>query len=69
MYLCETLQPMQGANVSQCAFRNKIVTGFDKIWHPHTQWQGKLTIHVCIIVIVSLVCFSWGLFLGPVWCA
>jgi len=27
---------------------------------------NELTIHVFIIAIVSLVCFSWGLFLGPV---
>jgi len=30
---------------------------------------NELTIHGYIIAIVSLVCFSWGLFLGAVWCA
>jgi len=30
---------------------------------------NELTIHVCIITNGSLVCFSWGLFLRPVWCA
>jgi len=30
---------------------------------------NELTIHVCIITNGFLVCFSWGLFLGPVWCA
>ena len=52
------------------------VTGFDKSRLPHTQWQGwlftttwsmNLTIHVCIIANGSLVYFSWGLFLKPVW--
>jgi len=36
---------------------------------PLNFYINELTIHVCIITIVSLVCFSWGLFLGPVWCA
>jgi len=27
---------------------------------------NELTIHVCIIANVSLVCFSWGLFLGHI---
>jgi len=28
---------------------------------------NELTIHVCIIAIVFLVCIFWSLFLGPVW--
>jgi len=34
---------------------------------PLDFYINELTIHVCISAIVSLVCFSWGLFLGPVW--
>jgi len=34
---------------------------------PFDFYINELTIHVCIIAIVSLVCFSWGLSLGPVW--
>jgi len=36
---------------------------------PLDFYINELTIHVCITAIISLVCFSWGLFLGPVWCA
>jgi len=36
---------------------------------PHNFYINELTIHVCIIANGSLVYFSWGLFLGPVWCA
>ena len=36
---------------------------------PFDFYINELTIHVCIIAIVSLVCFSWGMILGPVWCA
>jgi len=57
------------------------MTGFDKGQLLHTHWQDGLfttnhlistsmnyvTNHVCIIANGSLVCFSWGLFLGPVW--
>jgi len=30
------------------------------------KYPPELTIHVCIIAVVSLISFSWGLFLGPV---
>jgi len=54
------------------------VTGFDKSWLPHTHGKAdfspplnfyinELTIHVCIIANGFLVCFSWDLFLKPVW--
>jgi len=33
---------------------------------PLDFYISELTINVCIIAIVSLVCFCWGLFLGPV---
>jgi len=36
---------------------------------PLNFYINELTIHVCIIANVSLVSFSWGLFLEPVWCA
>ena len=57
------------------------MTGFDKSQLPHTQWKGRFftttrflhqwttkSIYV-FIANGSLVCFCWGLFLGPVWCA
>jgi len=34
---------------------------------PLNFYINELTIHMCIIAIVSLVYFSWGLFLCPVW--
>jgi len=55
------------------------VTGFDKSWLPRTRhgkadflpplnfYINELIIHVCIIANDSLFCFSWGLFLEPVW--
>jgi len=57
------------------------VTGFDKglAASTHTMarlhdfsplldlYINELAIHVCIIAIGSLVCFSWDLFLEPVW--
>jgi len=36
---------------------------------PLDLYVNELTIRVCIITNGSLVCFSWGLFLWPVWCA
>ena len=36
---------------------------------PLDFYINELTIHVCIIAIVSLLCFFWGLFFWPVWCA
>jgi len=36
---------------------------------PLDFYINKLTIHVCIIANCSLVCFSSGLFLWPIWCA
>jgi len=36
---------------------------------PLDFYINELTIHVCIIANGSLVCFSWGLFLEPAWCA
>jgi len=56
-------------------------TRFDKSRLPHTHngkadfsqpldfYINELKIHVCIIANGSLVCFSCGLFLRPVWCA
>jgi len=34
---------------------------------PLNFYINKLIIHSCIIANDSLVCFSWGLFLGPIW--
>jgi len=34
---------------------------------PLDFYISELTIHGCIIAFVSLVCFTWGLFLRPVW--
>jgi len=37
-------------------------------FHYHSiLYINELTIHVCIIANGSLACFSWDLFLGPVW--
>jgi len=36
---------------------------------PFDFYINELTIHVRTIANGSLVCFFWGLFLGPVWCA
>jgi len=41
-------------------------------FHTHNGldfYINELTIHVCIIANGSLIWFSWGLFLRPVWCA
>jgi len=66
-------------NVTKSTYVHTYVTWFDKSWLPHTNGKAdfsppldfyinELTIHVCIIVNYSLVCFSWSLFFRPVWC-